>query len=85
MKKCAGLISLKRLIIMKNKKLLRRIAFVMLMVAVMFVGYALYHPEAGSAFYIGSFYIGSSVWRKFYIVYVLVMGALFLASYSNKK
>ena len=70
---------------MKNKKLLRRIAFVMLMVAVMFVGYALYHPEAGSAFYIGSFYVGSAIWRKFYLVYVIIMGALFLASYSNKK
>ena len=64
---------------MKNKKLLRRIAFVMLMVAVMFVGYALYHPEAGSAFY-----IGSSVWRKFYLIIILIMGALFLGFYSKR-
>jgi len=59
----------------------------------MFVGYSLHYPRGDTAFYIGGLYIGglyigSDVWRKFYLVYILIMGALFLVSLAktrNKK
>ncbi len=70
---------------MNNKALLRRISFVMFTLALIFVCYALGHPEAGRAFYIGSLYIGAAFWRKVYLLYVIVMIALFIASFFNKN
>lgn len=64
-----------------SKRVLRLISLGMLVVAVVFVAYALNHPEAGQAFYVFGVAIGASVWRIFYGVYLVVMVALFVASF----
>lgn len=66
------------------KKLLRRISLAMLIVAIVFLVYALTHPEFGTVFYIGTLEIGSTVWRVFYAVYAIVTVALFVASFFVK-
>lgn len=70
---------------MKLKKALRLISLVMLIIAIVFLAFALTHPEYGSVFYIGNLAIGSEVWRAFYIIYAISMAALFLASFFVKS
>ena len=66
---------------MKKKVLVfRLISGIMLIVAIVFLLYALTHPESGSVFYIGGVAIGSAVWRAFYTVYIGIMIGLFGAS-----
>ena len=67
-----------------RKNRLRLISLVMLAVAVIFVLCALSNPTLGTAFCIGNFYIGADVWRACYAIYVVVMAALFLASFFVK-
>ena len=63
------------------KKFLRIISVLMFIIAILFLCYALTHPEAGSVFYIFGQPIGSEIWRIFYVFYVLVMIVSFLISF----
>mgnify|MGYP001529152304 FL=1 len=65
---------------MQKKHIMRIISLIMLVIAVVFFALALTHPEFGTTFYIGSLEIGSSIWREFYLLYVIVMIGLFIAS-----
>jgi hypothetical protein len=67
------------------KKVLRIISGIMLIVAILFLIYAMMHPEGGSVFYIFGVPIGSGIWRAFYAVYVTVMIGLFVASFFVKR
>lgn len=69
---------------MKMSKILRSISLVMLIVAVVFVFFALSNPALGSVFYIGSIKIGADIKRSFYAVYVLVIVTLFASSFFVK-
>ena len=66
---------------MRIKRMLRRIVFLMLAVAAVFLAVALSHPELGSTVHIGCIHIGSAVWRVFYAVYVIVMAVLLVISF----
>ena len=68
-----------------SKKILRIISGVMLIIAVVFLSIALTHPEFGTVFYIGNLRIGAAIWRAFYLIYVVVMVALFIASFCVDK
>ena len=68
-----------------SKKILRIISGVMLIIAVVFLSIALTHPELGTVFYIGSLRIGAAIWRAFYLIYAIVMVALFVASFCVDK
>ena len=70
---------------MKMQPLLRRISFVMLVVAVVFVFCALSNPALGRTIYIGSFAFGAEQWRVCYAIYLLVMAGLFLTSFFVKN
>ena len=67
------------------KALLRIISILMFLVAVVFLGIALTHPELGTVFYIGNWRIGVEIWQTFYVIYVIVMLVLFLISCRIKK
>ena len=69
---------------MKMSKILRSISLVMLIVAVVFVFFALSNPALGSVFYIGSIKIGADIKRAFYAIYAIVMVALFGISFFVK-
>lgn len=69
---------------MKTKSILRLISLAMLVVAVGFVAVALSNPTLGTVFYIGNLRIGADIWRAFYLVYVIVMAALFAVSFCLK-
>ena len=68
-----------------SKKILRIISGVMFIIAVVFLSIALTHPEFGTVFYIGSLRIGAAIWRAFYLIYAVVMAALFIASFCVDK
>lgn len=71
-----------------SKIILRIVSGVMFIVAVVYLTFAMTHPEFGSVFYIGSWAIGPEIWRTFYVFYALVMIGLFVASFfvgKNKK
>lgn len=68
-----------------SKKILRIISGVMFIIAVVFLSIALTHPELGTVFYIGSLRIGAAIWRAFYLIYAVVMVALFVASFCVDK
>lgn len=70
---------------MKTRKILRWISLIMLIAAVIFVFCALSAPNLGSTIYIGSFAFGAEQWRVCYKLYVVVMIALFVASFFVKK
>lgn len=70
---------------MNLKVILRICSLIMLIVAVIFLAYALTHPEAGTVFYIGTLRIGAELWRVFYLIYLAVMVALFGASFFVKN
>ena len=63
---------------MKMKKACRIIAFILLALAVGFIGYALGHPEA-------SWPWGSGVSYTIYSVYLGVMVLLFIAPFQKKR
>lgn len=69
---------------MKKGRTLRLISLAMLIVAVVFVLWALSNPGMGKVFYIGGIKIGADVKRAFYAVYVIVMTALFGISFFVK-
>ena len=60
------------------QKYLKRTGIVL--VAVAFVYSALANPALGTVFHIGSLEIGAEQWRIFYLIYVIVMLCLFVAS-----
>lgn len=62
----------------------RTIATVMLLVAIVFICYALTHPEAGSVFYIGNFEVGVTEMIAFYKLYAAIMIVLFCVSFVPK-
>lgn len=68
-----------------SKKVLRIISGAMLIVAIVYLSYALTHPEFGTVFYIGSLEIGPAIWRAFYLIYAVVMVGLFVASFFVGK
>ena len=68
-----------------SKKILRIISVVMFIIAVLFLSIALTHPEFGTVFYIGSLRIDAAIWRVFYLIYAVVMVALFVASFCVDK
>lgn len=70
---------------MKTKKILRTVSTVMFIIAVIFLSYALTHPEFGTVFYIGSFSVGLTLWRLFYLIYAVVTVGLFTASLVIKE
>ena len=57
----------------------------MLLIAIIFVGYALTHPEAGSVFYIGDFEVGPEELQAFYKFYFVTMIVMFFASFVKGK
>ena len=67
------------------RKKLRIIALLMLVVAIVFLAYALTHPEAGIVFYVFGVAIGSEVWRALYTLYAIVMAVLLAASFFVKE
>ena len=67
------------------KIILRIVSGAMLFVAIVFLSFALTHPEFGTVFYIGSWEIGPAIWRAFYLIYAVVMVALFIASFCVDK
>ena len=69
---------------MKARRTLRLISLIMLIVAVVFVFCALSNPALGKVFYIGSIKIGADIKRAFYVVYAIVMVALFGISFFVK-
>ena len=70
---------------MKVRRTLRLISLIMLIAAVVFIFCALSNPALGHVIYIGSFKFGSEQWRVYYAVYIIVMLALFIASFFMKK
>ena len=70
---------------MKKKTKLRLIVLVMLVAAIVFVFCALACPTLGRTIYIGDFAFGAAQWRTCYKLYVLVMAALFAASFFVKE
>lgn len=69
------------------KIILRIVSGAMLFVAIVFLSFALTHPEFGTVFYIGSWEIGPAIWRAFYLIYAVVMVGFFVASFfvGDKK
>ena len=69
---------------MSKKRVLRVISLLMFIVAVIFVGCALTCPTLGMTIYIGDFAFGAEQWRICYLIYVIVMVLLFVASFFAK-
>jgi uncharacterized membrane protein len=69
---------------MSKKLILRLISLIMLVIAVVFVLCALSAPNLGSTIYIGSYAFGAEQWRMCYAAYVVIMAALFVASFFVK-
>ena len=70
---------------MNNRKKLRLISFIMFVVAVIFVICALSCPTCGSTIYIGSFALKAEHYLMGYAIYVVLMIALFVASFFVKN
>ena len=66
---------------MVAKTILRIISGIMFIVAVIFLSLALTHPEFGTVFYIGTWEVGSAVWRAFYVAYAITTILLFVLSF----
>jgi len=60
-----------------RKKNIRRIGIVMLIIAVIFVAYALYHPEVSWPFPLLTVY-------TFYVIYLVVTLVLLIAPFGKK-
>ena len=67
------------------KRKLRIISLIMFVIAVIFVAAALSNPALGHVIYIGDFAFGAEQWRACYAVYVLIMIAVFVASFLVKE
>lgn len=67
------------------KRTLRLISLAMLVIAVIWVMICLSCPTLGNTIYIGPFRFGAEQWRVCYLLYVIVMAALFVASFFVKK
>lgn len=70
---------------MKKKAILRWIALVMLLAAVIFVITALNNPQWGTVLNIGGLRIGASFWRVCYALYLAAMCGVFGASFLVKE
>ena len=70
---------------MVKKKKLRIASGVMLAVAIVFVVCALSNPALGTAFYIFGFRVGAAIWRKFYLLYLILMAGIFTVSFWVKE
>ena len=70
---------------MVKKKKLRIASGVMLVVAIVFVVCALSNPALGTAFYIFDFRVGAAIWRKFYLLYLILMAGIFTVSFWVKE
>ena len=70
---------------MRLKRIFLIISLAMLAIATVFLILVLNHPEWGKAFYIGDLMIGAAVWRAFYLCYLVIMLALFVASFLIKR
>ncbi len=70
---------------MNKKSMLRLISFLMLLAAVIFVSCALACPTLGQTIYLGNLKFGAEQWRICYLIYVIVMTALFVASFFVKS
>jgi len=70
---------------MVKKKKLRIASGVMLVVAIVFVVCALSNPALGTAFYIFGFRVGAAIWRKFYLLYLILMAGIFTVSFWVKE
>lgn len=64
---------------------LRAISALMLVIAVIFLGYVFTHPEFGTVFNIGKIEIGPAVWKAFYCLYAVTMIGLFVGSFFVKS
>ena len=70
---------------MSKKTILRIVTLIMLLAAIIFVFCALACPTLGQTIYIGDLAFGAEQWRICYLIYVLVMAALFAASFLVKR
>lgn len=70
---------------MSKRALLRLISLIMMAVAVVFVICALSNPTLGHTIYIGDYAFGAEQWRVCYAIYLIVMLALFAASFFCRK
>ena len=70
---------------MNKKSMLRLISFLMLLAAVIFVSCALVCPTLGQTIYLGDWKFGAEQWRICYLIYVIVMATLFVASFFVKS
>ncbi len=68
---------------MSSKKILRGISLVMFVIAAIYVGIAITHPEMGNSFYIGKFQVHAGHWLIAYLMYIIVMVALFVMSFTK--
>ncbi len=68
---------------MKTK--LRVISGIMLIVAIVFVVCALSNPGLGQVIYISDYYFGPEQWRVCYLIYAIIMVALFVASFFVRR
>nr|WP_326127367.1 hypothetical protein [uncultured Oscillibacter sp.] len=66
---------------MKKKTILRIISLAMLVIAAVFVIFALNCPQCGRTVSIGNFRFGAEQWIICYKLYVLVMVSLFAGSF----
>ncbi len=64
---------------------MRVLSLIMFVIAVVFVIIAVSVPTLGSVFYIGNFRFGAEQWRVCYVIYVVIMAALFAGSFFVKK
>lgn len=69
---------------MTKRMILRMISAAMFVIAVVFVFCAVSAPNLGQTIYIGDFAFGAEQWRVCYAVYVIIMLALFIASFFVK-
>ena len=70
---------------MNARVIMRVLSVVMLIIAAVFVIVAISVPTLGSVIYIGKFEFGVEQWRVCYVMYVVVMIALFVGSFSFKN
>ena len=64
---------------------MRILSLVMLIVAIAFVLIAVSTPTLGSVFYLGSIRLGAEQWRVFYVIYVVILVALFVGSFFVRR
>lgn len=70
---------------MQNRKVLRMICLIMLVIAIVFLICVFSNPGLGKVFYIGSLRIDAGIKRAFYAIYAIIMVGLFALSFFVKK